>query len=184
MNNVLSSHGMRGVFFTTRELQQQNPHQKVHGGSVLAVKPHHPFDEPSQATQASASVVLLLVAFAGLGFLWLLIQSLRGGKDATGMHPVPAFDDDARVAAASVALGSEAEGCAAECSAANLMGRKGSKKAKAKSKWGRGLSKERSGGKHQSLPTDDFDDDLELQQRGRKRGSSRCGGKGVKPESP
>jgi hypothetical protein len=120
--------------------------QQIHGGSVVPVRNGQRADDdvPGQATQGSASVLLIFVGAAALGLLWLLFNSLRG-RDAKGVSTVvAATDTDDGGSIVGSTQGSEC----------GLMGRKGSKKPKSKSKWGRGgSSKARSGGKHQSLRT-------------------------------
>ena len=134
---------------------------KVHGGSVVAVKAGQ-VTHPSQATQAGASVLLIFVGVAALGFIWLLLNSLQG-KDVKGVTPIESAADDA----VNMAFGGDDVSTVGSCanSTTNLMGQK--KKPKSKSKWDRGSSGD-CGGKHQSLPTEDMDEDLES-PRGRRR---------------
>ena len=91
---------------------------------------------------------MAIIALIALGFLYLLLSSVQGTGPLQRVQPVVSSADDDATHTDDV----ESMAGSTACSAANLMGHKGSKKSKAKpkSKWGRGSSgKWRSGGKHQ-----------------------------------
>ncbi|KAL3931802.1 MAG: hypothetical protein SGPRY_000975 [Prymnesium sp.] len=123
---------------------------RLHQGSVVAFRGGENAEPPSRATQSSASVLLFFVGIAALGFIYLLFTSVRdvSGKPKTAAV-VSALDEE-----------HAAEDGNARSSTARRPKepRKTAKSSsKSKSRWTRQVGKAR--GKHEMLPTEDFDED-------------------------